>query len=56
MEELFKKQQKISFSESGESHQNGASERAIKTIVAMERTMLMNAELRCPEEKLPIDI
>ena len=52
MEELLKKQQKISFSGSGASHQNGAAERSIKTVVTMSRTMLMHADLRCPEETL----
>ena len=33
MEELLKKQQKIRFSGSGASHQNGAAERAINTVV-----------------------
>ena len=45
MEELLKNQQKIRFSGAGASHQNGAAERAIKTVVTMARTMLMHAEL-----------
>ena len=56
MEELFKKQQKIRFSGAGASHQNGAAERAIKTLFTMERTMLMHAALRCPEDTLSTDI
>ena len=56
MEDLLKKQQKISFSGAGASHQNGAAERAIKMIVTMERTMLMQAALRCPEDTLSTDI
>ena len=52
MEELLKKQQKISFSRAGSSHQNGAAERAIKTVVIMAGTMLMHAALRCPEDTL----
>ena len=56
MEELLKKQQKIRFSGAGASHQNGAAERAIKTVVTMERTMLMHAELRCPEDTLSTDL
>ena len=51
MEELLKKQQKIRFSGADDSHQNGAAERAIKTIVTMARIMLMKDALRCPEEK-----
>ena len=54
VEELLKKQQKIRFSGSGASHQNGAAERAIKTIVTMERIMLMLAELRCPDDTFPL--
>ena len=52
MEELLKKQQKIRFSGSGASHQNGSAERAIKTVVTMSRTMFMHAALRCPEDIL----
>ena len=54
MEELLKKQQKIRFSGAGASHQNGAAERAIKTVVTMEITMLVHAALRFPEDKLSI--
>ena len=56
MEELLKKQQKIRFCASGASHQNGASERPIKTVVTMARTMLMQAALRCTEDTLSTDI
>ena len=56
MEELLKKQQKIRFSGAGASHQNGAAERAIKTVVTMERTMLMHVELRCTEGTFSTDI
>ena len=56
MEELLKKQQNIIFSWADNSHQNGAAELAIKTVVTMARTMLMHAALRCPEETLSIDI
>ena len=47
MEELLKKQQKIRLSGAGASHQNGSAERATKTVVTMERTMLMHDALRC---------
>ena len=50
MEELLKKQQNIRFSGDGASHQNGAAERAIKTVVTMERNMLIHAALRCTED------
>ena len=56
MEKLLKKQQKIRFSGDGASYQNGALESAIKTVVTMVRTMLMNAAIRCPEGTLSTDI
>ena len=56
MEELLKYQKKIKFSGDGASHQNGAVERGIKKVFTMSRTMLMHAEIRCPEEKLSTDI
>ena len=56
MDEMLKKQQKIGFSADEASHQNGASERAIKTVVTMERTMLVHAALRCPEDIFSTDL
>ena len=56
MEELLKNKQKIRFSGAGASDQNGAAERAIKTVVNMAGTMLMHAELRCPEEIFSTDL
>ena len=56
MEEMLKKQQQIRFSGAVNSHQNGASERAIKTVVNMERTTLMQAALRCYEKKSSTDL
>ena len=56
MEELLKNQQKISFIGAGASHKNGAAERAVKTVVTMERTILMHAALRCPEDTFSNDI
>ena len=56
MEELFKNQQKIRFSGAGASHQNGSAEHAIKTLVTMARTMLIHAELRCPDDTLYTDL
>ena len=55
MEDLLKQQQKIRFSGAGALHQNGPAERAIKTVVTIERSMLRYAALRCPEEKLCTD-
>ena len=52
----MKKQQKIRFIGAGASHQNGAAERSIKTVVTMSRTMVMHAALRCPEDTLSTDI
>ena len=56
MEELLKKHQKIGFSGDGASHQNGAAERAIKTVLTMAIAMLMHAALRCPEDTLSTDL
>ena len=50
MEELLKNQKKIKFSGVGTARQNGAAERAIKTVFTMVRTMLMHAALRCPDD------
>ena len=52
IEELFKKQQNIRFSGAGASHQNGSTERVIKTVFTMARIMFMDAALRCPEDTL----
>ena len=56
LEELLNNQQKIRFSGAGASHQNGAAERAIKTVVAIASTMLMHATLRCPEDTFYTDL
>ena len=56
IEELFKKQQKIRFSGSGASHQNGAAEHAINKVFTKARNMLMHAAIICPEETLSTDI
>ena len=56
MEELLKKQKNIRFSVSGASHQNGAAERAINTLVTMAKTLLMQAALRCSEDKFSTDL
>ena len=56
IEELLKKQQNIRLSGSDALHQNGATERAIKKLVTMEGTMLMQAALRCREEKISTDL
>ena len=56
MEELLKKQKKIRFSGEIASHQNGAAERAIKTVVTVETTMLMHAAIRYPDEIFFTDI
>ena len=56
MEELLKKQQKLRFSGSGASHQNGAgSERAINTVVNMASSILMQAWIICQKDTLSID-
>ena len=56
MEELLKKQQNIRFSGDGDSRQNGAPDRAIKTVVTIAITMLMHTALRFPEDTLSTDI
>ena len=56
MEEILKNQQKIRFSGSGASHQNGAAERDIETVVTIASTMLMHDELRCPEDTFSADL
>ena len=56
MKEMLKKQQQISFSGNRASHKNGAEERATKTVVTMERTMLIHVVLRCPEDKFSTDL
>ena len=56
MYDMLKKQQKISFSGAGASHQNGAAERAIKTVVTIESIMFMYTAIRCPEDTMPTDI
>ena len=52
----MKNKQKIMFSGAGAPHQNGATERAIKTVVTMARTMLMQAALRFPEDTFSTDL
>ena len=56
MDEMLDKQKNMKFSGAGTSYQNGASERAIKTLVPMSRTMLMHTALICPEYTLSTDI
>ena len=41
--------QKITFSGSGAQHQNGVSERAIKTVSHAARTIMLHAALRWPD-------
>ena len=53
---MLNKNQHISFSGAGASHQNGSAERAIKMLVTMKSTMLSHAALRCPEYKLSTDL
>ena len=40
------------FSGAGASYQNRSAERPIKTVVTVERTMLMHADITCTEDKL----
>ena len=52
----LKKQQNISFSDAGASHQNVAAERATNTVVTMSRTMLIHAAIIYPEDTLYTDL
>ena len=54
MEELLKKQKKIRFSGASASHQNGAAERAIKTVVNMASAILIQAWMICHKDTLSI--
>ena len=56
IEELLKKQQKISFSGAGASHKNGSVYRDINTIVTMASTMMMHDMLRFPEDTLSTEL
>ena len=56
MKEMLKKQQQISFSGNRASHENGAAERATKTVVTMERTVLTHAAIIFTEEKFLTDL
>ena len=56
MEEILNMKQKIRFSGAVASYQNGAVERAIKTVVTIERTVLMHADLRFTEDTLSTDL
>ena len=56
MEELLKNQQKIMFSGTDASHQNGVVESAKKALVTTEMTILMHTALRCTEDTFPTDI
>ena len=55
MEELLKKQKKIRFSRASASHQNGATECAIKTVVNMASAILMQAWMICHKNTLSIE-
>ena len=56
MEKLLKNHQKLRFSDTGTSHQNGkAAERAINTVVDMASAILMQAWMICHKDTLSID-
>ena len=55
MEDLLKKQQKIRFSGASASHQNGASERVIKTVENMASAILMKAWMIFHKDTSSID-
>ena len=54
MKELLKNQQNVRFSGAGASHQNGASERAIKTLVTVESAIFMQAWMVCTRTHYPL--
>ena len=54
--DLLKKHKNIRFIWAGASHQNGAADPIINTLVTMARTMLMHAALRCPEDTFYTDL
>ena len=55
MEELLKKQQTIRFSGASASHQNGAAERSIKTVLHMASAILMQVWMILQKDILSID-
>ena len=55
MEDILKKQQKISFSGAGASHKNGSEDRNINMLVTMTSTMVMHAALRYYKNTLSTD-
>ena len=55
MEELLKKQKKTRLSGASASHQNGAADRASKTVIIMESVILMQAWIICHKDTLSID-
>ena len=52
----MKNQQRINFSETEASHKNREADLAIKTVVTMTRTILIQAALIRPEETLYTDL
>ena len=52
----MKNHKKIRFSGAGESYQCGAAEGDTNAVVTMEKTMLMHADLICPDDTFSIDI
>ena len=56
MEHLNARNQRFRFSGAGAAHQNGITERSIKTMVNMTRTMLIHADLHSPDETISMDL
>ena len=55
MEDMLKKQQKIRFSGSGSSHQNGSADRTINMVVTMASDILMQSGMICHKDTLSTD-
>ena len=56
MQELLKNDQTILLSGVGAAHQNGITERAIKTVVSMTCTMMLHAAMRSPEGTITAEL
>ena len=56
VEAIAESEQNIRYSGANTGFQSGVSERAIRTVVSMARTMMLHAAMRWPEEELTPDL